>query len=253
MDRTTLEKIVESIKSKPNLRLSNYEAAIEHMKQENYSCFDTCNKMFFPKDDILIKCPIATKRETIRNKEGHLPLRTKEMSFETFDVNRNPDAFYQCKFFVEDYKQNQDINLILYGDLGTGKTHLAISIMKELLYFSNFDNIEFEVFTNSYEFLKDTERLERLKNCDLLILDDLGAFPLNNWALETLYDIIDWRYKNKLSHVITTNIGVEAESSEEFINIFSNQLDPRITSRLLHNSNIVKLEGLDSRLIGADE
>jgi DNA replication protein DnaC len=245
-----LLKVVEAIKKKPNLRMSNYEAAVEHMKQNNYKCFDECNLMLFEKNGDYLKCPIASKRKKIQEKEVHFPKRFDDMIFNSFDVERNSEAFFASKFFADNYPNNKDRNLILYGDIGTGKTHLAVSIMKKLLYFTQFEDIEFEVFNNSHDFLKNSYRINQLKNCDLLILDDLGVYNLKNWAQETLHDIIDHRYKSKLGTVVTTNIGAHITDQDKFIEEFSKEFDARQASRLVSNADIVRVKGNDNRLVG---
>jgi len=73
----------------------------------------------------------------------------------------------------------------------------------------------------SYDAVDDSfeRRFEELRNVSLLVLDDLGAHNATGWAVEKLFQIIDYRYIRKLPTVVTTNLDLE-------------DLDDRIRSRL---------------------
>jgi DNA replication protein DnaC len=123
--------------------------------------------------------------------------------------------------------------LWLMGDVGTGKTTLAMLVSKaaveagrtvaiyslpRLLYRIR-NTYEAEVGEDSY-----LEFCERLARVDLLHLDDLGAEKRSDWVLEQLYAIVDERYESERSMVVTTNLDQSA---------LEEQIGPRTVSRLV--------------------
>ena len=120
--------------------------------------------------------------------------------------------------------------LVLMGENGVGKTHLAASIAHTTQ--SNGHKVLFLVVPDLLDHLRYTfrpdsdvtydELFEEIKRVDMLVLDDLGAHGTTSWAKEKLYQIINYRYVARLPLVVTTNLSLdELERSE-----------PRIASRL---------------------
>jgi DNA replication protein DnaC len=124
--------------------------------------------------------------------------------------------------------------LIFEGAYGTGKTHLAAAIGNERL--RRGDTVLFMTTPDLLDHLRGTyapnsdmaydELFNRVKNIDLLILDDVGTENPSDWAREKLFQILNHRYSNELPTVITTN-----ENLDNF--------DPRIRSRMMENSRVI--------------
>ena len=74
---------------------------------------------------------------------------------------------------------------------------------------------------------------------DVLILDDLGVEKTSDWVLQTLYTIMDRRYREELRTIITSNLDIE-EIREKF--------DDRIASRIVGMCRICTLKGKDRRV-----
>ncbi len=118
--------------------------------------------------------------------------------------------------------------LIFFGGYGCGKTHLAAAIANEILR-NHFLTILFTVVPDLLDHLRSTfgpsseiaydERVEQVRNADVLILDDLGTENATPWAREKLFQIFNHRYNYRLPTVITSN----REPKE---------IDPRIFSRM---------------------
>ena len=116
--------------------------------------------------------------------------------------------------------------LLYTGRYGTGKTHLAAAIANytldhggEVIFQPVPDLLDqlrmsYGNTSESYE-----ERFDRYRTIPLLILDDLGAQSPTPWAEEKLYQIINYRYVNKLPTVVTSNVNMR-------------EWDGRIASRL---------------------
>ncbi len=133
-------------------------------------------------------------------------------------------AFEQCLAFAEQPRGW----LLLHGGYGCGKTHLAAAIANECLGRSHsvvfvntpdlLDHLR-STFSPSSEIDYD-ELFEQVRSVPVLILDDLGAESPTAWAQEKLYQILNYRYNEKLPTVVTSNQDL-------------NRIEPRIRSRLV--------------------
>lgn len=117
---------------------------------------------------------------------------------------------------IEDYtkkciEENQTNGMIITGESGIGKTHLASAIANKLI--ENGRIVLIGRLTTLLDKIKDTfadntksenELIELYSNVDMIIIDDLGTERISRWALEKLYTIIENRNENRLPIVITT-------------------------------------------------
>ena len=116
--------------------------------------------------------------------------------------------------------------LLLQGSYGSGKTHLAAAIANfavqmgvPTLFLTVPDLLDTLRF--AYDSVDTTfeERFEQIRNAQLLVLDDFGTQNATGWAQEKLFQIINYRYINKLALVVTTNLAMD-------------EIEARIRSRL---------------------
>jgi DNA replication protein DnaC len=141
--------------------------------------------------------------------------------------------------------------LWLMGDVGTGKTTLAMLVSKTALERGHSVAIysvprllarirrtyDAEVGEQSY-----LDFFDRLTSVDLLHLDDLGAEKSSDWVLEQLYSIVNERYESARSIVVTTNLGQPE---------LEKQIGSRTVSRLVEIcSHPLPLFGDDERYRG---
>ena len=107
--------------------------------------------------------------------------------------------------------------LWLFGDVGTGKTTLAMLVSKAALEAGHSVAIYslprlLNEIRRTYEEGSDSsyvQLLDRLAEVDLLHVDDLGAEKSSAWVLEQLYAIVNSRYEAERAMVITTNLDRE--------------------------------------------
>ncbi len=140
------------------------------------------------------------------------------------------------------------------GGPGTGKTTLAMIVAKAALdagrtvAIYSLPRLLAEIRTT---FDDDTETsytrlLDRLTEVDLLHVDDVGAQMTTPWVLEQLYAIVNARYEEQRSIVLTTNIELPDELAE--------QITPRTVSRLKEMCEVLPIFGTDARsALGATE
>ena len=147
--------------------------------------------------------------------------RYKDTTFDKTDLNRPEDfqkAFQRCQRYcqVADQALENGYGMYIYGDSGTGKTHLTACMCNELM--SNFHQC---LFTNFFEISKlirstwngnaDSESvIRRLCEVDFLFLDDLGTEMVtkngeDNWLQGQVFDIINKRYNNKKPTIFSSN------------------------------------------------
>lgn len=157
----------------------------------------------------------------IRVKLSNLPPETRETHrlFNWEQVPSLADAFNKAKEFA--FGKPPHHFLTFGGEPGTGKTHLAIAILWEFLeqergsgqYWQVGSLLDYLRASYSKE-VKGEEsdidtKINYTKKCTLLIIDDLGACKLTEWAEEKLDEIVDHRYINHKLTVFTTNVKSE--------------------------------------------
>lgn len=192
------------------------------------------------------------RRGRMRGVASVIPARYRGVSFDRPPITEIDRTVTNV---VRDYISRLDANLAaghslwLMGSVGTGKTSLAMLVSKTALEAGHSVAIYSlpkllarirrtyadEAGEDSY-----LEFFERLASVDLLHLDDLGAERQSEWVIEQLYSIINQRYEDGRSVVVTTNLDqVELEQ----------QIGPRSVSRLVEMcGEALALDGPDQRL-----
>ena len=170
----------------------------------------------------------------------------KGCTFENYETTTTmqQEAFEMARKYVEVFSLEEPKNLIFWGSYGTGKSHLSVAILKELMkqgYSGIFVSVPklLQAFRNTYN--KDAEYtegelLEALETVDCLVLDDLGAENSTDWAVDKLFNIVDSRQGKNT--VFTTNLDMKA---------LEQKIGPRNFSRVMMNANVLKMVGRDYR------
>jgi DNA replication protein DnaC len=150
--------------------------------------------------------------------------------------------------YLKNWEENRESGRGLYfcGGVGTGKTHLVVAVMNELMAKKRVPSL----FVTVPEFLDNLreaymipgrdldEWMDTVKNADLLVLDDLGTERPTEWVRERLFVIVNHRYREALPTLFTSNIGPENLPA---------QLGERTASRIIAMCEGIELEGTDYR------
>lgn len=172
-------------------------------------------------------------------KESKLPL---EKNISSFDTKRLPkNALYQFKILLEGDFLDRKENLLIFGNPGSGKTHLVCALAQALInkgkriYFTKCNFLVQDLLIAKRE-LKFSSVIKRLSKFDAIIIDDIGYVHQSKKEMEVLFSLLAERYETG-SVLITSNLPFSKWGS-----IFK---DPMMTTavidRLVHHSIIFEL------------
>ena len=147
-----------------------------------------------------------------------------------------------------------DIGLLFLGPCGVGKTHLAVSILKQIILergdcglFYDFRDLLREI-QGSWNSVSQTSELEVLRPvlmADLLVLDELGANKPTEWVRDTIAHIINCRYNDKKLTIFTSNYAdTPSNPGEESL---TDRIGARLRSRLYEMCKVIDIKGKDFR------
>jgi DNA replication protein DnaC len=244
--KETLKKIEENISKANSPTSSNTEQPARSESQDGEPTCPHCGGLGYLRLDVPIDHPEFGKLQLCicRQKEVSQHVRKKlyaysrldelkHFTFENFEprgriglgqmqANSIEQAFNSAKSF----SQKNNGWLLLMGGYGCGKTHLAAAIANQAvandvatIFITVPDLLDTLRFT--YQSKEETfeERFEHIRQVKLLILDDFGTQNATPWAQEKLFQIINYRYINRLPLVVTTNVSLQ-------------EIEGRIRSRL---------------------
>ena len=138
----------------------------------------------------------------------------KQKTLENFITNeQNSRTKLAAEKFISDFKNFKN-GIIFEGKSGTGKTHISMAICNELLkentpiIFGTLTELV-DKYAKFYTNHTESELTNLYTKVDLLVIDNLGVEPMNDWLLAKLFTIINERILNELPYIITTNYNME--------------------------------------------
>ncbi|MGA9629797.1 MAG: ATP-binding protein, partial [Candidatus Acidiferrales bacterium] len=177
-------------------------------------------------------CTMGDKTERVLAK-ARVPDRYRHCDFENFEADNEIEnatreqlaawnrSLAQAKLIVQRFAEEfspvrdmqNDQGLLLMGPCGAGKTHLAVSALKEIVQrghsglFYDYRELLKEIQDSYNAESQSTEMsvLEPVLKVEILVLDDVGSSKPSPWALETVGHILNTRYNEKRVTILTTN------------------------------------------------
>jgi len=194
---------------------------------------------------------LKAKRKQSRRLGTGIPKRFRGVGFDRQPIaDMDPALTREIRLFVRDVDSNlaKGRGLWLFGDVGTGKTSLAMLVSKAALEAGR--SVAIYSLPRLLSDIKETyedrsersymQLFERLVGVDLLHIDDLGAEKRTDWVLEQLYSIINERWQEQRSIIVTTNL-VDVDELRD-------QIGPRTVSRLHEMCDLIPIMGRDRRM-----
>ena len=203
--------------------------------------------------------------------QARIPQRYAHCTLDSYDThfpssNRTLEAaLMKARGFVNAYPSGTSGNgILMNGSIGVGKTHLAVGMLQALIQergakglFYDYRDLLKQV-QNSYNRSVDVTELEILQpvfDAEVLVLDELGASKPTDWVWDTVAHILNTRYNDRRTTIITTNypnrppLGADENGPRLAVReeTLGDRIGERMRSRLQEMCVVVEMTGEDFR------
>lgn len=195
------------------------------------------------------KHAVNTKVRENHFKGAQLPSRHENCGFSNYTIENNGqlEAKQNCAKFTKDFLAGMNRNLIMIGRPGTGKTHLACAVARNLLdqrkyvrYITSEDMAN--EIANAWKKADDSEAnaIYRFTDTDLLILDEYGLHDQHESRLQLVHKVLYARYDENKPTMLISNFGLDG---------LKENLGDRLWSRFQHDGlTVVECNWADQRV-----
>lgn len=211
------------------------------------------------------RCRVTTNR-IARFNQAQVPSRHAHCTLATFEPNKNIKVFAVVNRWIAEYDpKGRNRGIVLYGDVGRGKTHLMVAILRELI-FRHGVSARFVEFSHLIADLKGTfdkgggasEILEPLTTVQVLAVDELGKGRNTEYEGTVVDELISRRYNAASTIVGTSNYGPGPQKGRPAPNLAAtdhaednprlvDRVGHRVYSRLEEMADFHELKGPDHR------
>lgn len=242
---------LNAVKTKSNALKEEQDALKEKLGLKDYMPLCAlCNDTGY-NGTKLCSCTLKRAKEMAFSAlSAEMPL--EESSFESFSLDYYTDSNHKATMkkifdFAKKYAENLNSSsgsVLFFGGTGLGKTHLSLAIASAALekgmgaVYSPAQNLLHKLEKEHFSRSADTHILEDVNECDILIIDDLGAEFATSFTQAAIYNIINTRLLLGKPTVISTNLTIE-ELAERYT--------PRVASRIIGSYALKEFCGNDIR------
>lgn len=216
-----------------------------------------CHETFYERE--LEKIEMETKKERVKNRGNrykNFSIIDNKFLNSLFENSLSNEKHMEIaeKYAEKFIKKDCDVGILFYGNSGTGKTFASACIGNYLMERGkNVISLNLGLYLAELKqewSRKETEFLQKISKCDLLIIDDLGCEKISEWVLEKIFLLIDTRYRASKPVVITTNLLYSRE--DEKCGIYST-FGKRIKDRISEMCFPVCCKGESRRKSGTEK
>jgi DNA replication protein DnaC len=193
---------------------------------------------------VAVACDCGMQERATRVMErARIPKRYEHCDFESYstdvgETTQQTESLKKAKLlaqgFVRDYPGGAEKGLLFMGPTGVGKTHLAVAALKELIQrghaglFCDYRELLKEIQASYNPASDSTEMgiLEPIRTVEILVLDDLGASKPSDWVRDIVGIVLNARYNQNRTTLITTNYFDNPASEGEATRLPNGKLIP---------------------------
>lgn len=181
------------------------------------------------------------------------PERSESMTLERFNpaTDSQRKALMVAKLYASE-PTSSDKGLAFLGPVGSGKTHLLVSVAREVvrlghsLSFIDFDRLASEVRAGYSDGIDDTAAIKRAVSRDFIVIDELGKGRGTEWESWLADKIVTHAYQRGTRLLVASNHGSGVSASSKYCPL-EQRIGGRAWSRLQHMAMIVEIAGPDGR------
>jgi DNA replication protein DnaC len=205
-------------------------------------------------------CDEETRAERYALRSGIPPLYENASTEEFILPKDNPIAhrslasvMLTVRTYAREFPVVDKPGLLFIGETGVGKTHLAVAALNALIQ-RGFEGVFFDYQTlldrirSGYDRSSgsmDKEAYRLALDCEILLLDDLGAHRVTDWVEDTVASIITHRCNHRKPVIVTTNLPAPGRETNKAKDSLSDRIGARAWSRLNEMCKLVEMPAID--------